>query len=102
GIRQALDAILHRHGLLDELELALEIGGWAPILGHRRGGFGGGGVSGAGLGGPADPLVRRLAPPGVSPTAAERSCPPRAGRGEGLDLSEAALAWWRLLQAAAT
>ena len=45
GIRKMIDEVLHREGLQNNLNIVLEVGGWATILAYVRDGFGVGFVS---------------------------------------------------------
>ena len=98
GIRRGLDTVLHQQGLGNQLEIALEVGGWASILAYVRDGFGVGVISDGALTEPAGLVVRRLDPVVFPPIEAKLICRRRTGSGQDLDLSEGALAWWGMLQ----
>jgi DNA-binding transcriptional LysR family regulator len=98
GVRLALDTVLHRQGVPNQLDIALEVGGWATILAFVRDGFGVGVLSEGALADTAGLVVRRLDPELFPPITARLICRRRAGTGDELDLSNDALEWWRLLQ----
>jgi DNA-binding transcriptional LysR family regulator len=93
GLRKGLDAVLRRQGLLEKLDLALEIGGWPTILAYVRDGFGVGVVSEGALDDTAGLTVRRLDPEVVGPIEARLICRRLPGSREELDLSASAAAW---------
>ncbi len=93
GIRKELDAILRRHDVLGRLTIALEIGGWSPILTYVRDGFGVGIVSEAVLADEKDLIVRPLDPAVFPPIASKLICRRAAGIKNGVDLSEDGAAW---------
>jgi DNA-binding transcriptional LysR family regulator len=100
GLRKGLDTVLRRQGLLDKLDLALEIGGWPTILAYVRDGVGVGVVSEGALDDSAGLTVRRLDPEVIPPIEAKLICRKMPGSGEELDLSDSARAWRNcLLQA---
>jgi DNA-binding transcriptional LysR family regulator len=101
GYRRGLDAVLRRKGVLDKLDLALEVGGWATILVYVRDGFGVGVVSEGALDRATGFVVRRLDPGAVPPLEAKLICRTLPGSGEALDLSEAARSWRDVLVRAA-
>lgn len=94
GLRKGLDVVLRRKGLLDKLNLILEIGGWPTILAYVRDSFGVGVVSEGALGDGAGLTIRRLDPDAIPPIEAKLICRWLPGSGEELDLSESA-AFWR-------
>jgi DNA-binding transcriptional LysR family regulator len=93
GLRKGLDAALRWQGLLEKIDLALEIGGWPTILAYVRDGAGVGVVSEGALDGAAGLTVRRLDPEAIPPIETKLICRKIPGSGEELDLSEAALVW---------
>ncbi len=93
GIRKGLDEVLRSHGLVNKLDIALEIGGWAAILAYVRDGFGVGLVSEGALEGTKGLTVRSLDRTSFAPTEAKLICRRQAGSRVELDLSEHALAW---------
>ena len=98
GIRRGLDTVLQQHGLRQQLDIALEVGGWASILAYVRDGFGVGVISDGALAESPGLVVRRLDPAVFPPIEAKLICRRRTGSGEALDLSEGAEAWWRVLK----
>jgi DNA-binding transcriptional LysR family regulator len=101
GLRKGLDLILRRQGLLDRLDLALEIGGWPTILAYVRDGVGVGVVSDGALHDAAGLTVRQLDPEVIPPIEAKLICRKIPGSGEELDLSESARVWRDFLLTAA-
>jgi DNA-binding transcriptional LysR family regulator len=97
GIRRSLDEVLRSRGLLNKLDVALEIGGWPTILAYVKDRFGVGLVSEAALEGSKGLTVRRLDPASFEPTEAKLISRRLAGSGEELDLSEQAQAWKQML-----
>ena len=97
GLRKGLDAILRRTGVLEKLDVALEVGGWQTILAYVRDSFGMGVVSDGALYDAAGLTVRRLDPDAIPPIEAKLICRRLPGSGEGLDLSESAVEWRRSL-----
>jgi DNA-binding transcriptional LysR family regulator len=97
GLRKGLDLVLRRQGLLDKLDLALEIGGWPTILAYVRDGFGVGVISEGALDDSTGLTVRRLDPAVIPPIEAKLICRRLPGSGQGLDLSESAAVWRDLL-----
>jgi len=97
GIRKGLDEVLRSSGLLNQLDIALEVGGWATILAYVRDGFGVGLVSEGALDDPSGLTVRPLDRTTFPPISAKLICRRLAGSGDGLDLSEEAMTWRRFL-----
>jgi DNA-binding transcriptional LysR family regulator len=93
GIRKGLDEVLRDRGLLNKLDIALEIGGWSTIMAYVRDGFGVGIVSEGALT-DADGLTLRRLDPGSFSAIEARLIGRRASwSSEELDLSETARAW---------
>jgi DNA-binding transcriptional LysR family regulator len=100
GTRKGVDEVLRSRGLLNKLEIALEIGGWSTILAYVRDGFGVGLVSEGALTDADGLTVRRLDPGSFSAIEARLICRRAMVSGE-LDLPEPARAWWEVLRRAA-
>jgi len=101
GIRKGLDEVLRSRGLLNKVDIALEIGGWATILSYVRGGFGVGLVSEGALEDAKGLTVRPLDPTVFPPIAVKLICRRLAGRGEEPDLSDSARAWQEVIRTTA-
>jgi len=84
---------LRSRGLLGNLEIALEIGGWSTILAYVRDGFGVGVLSEGAMTDPDGLTTRRLDSGSFSAIEAKLICRRASGSGQGLDLSERAQAW---------
>src|SRR5271157_3558885 len=93
GIRKGLDEVLRSRGLLRELDIALEIGGWTTILAYVRDGFGVGVVSEGAFTDAEGLILRRLDPASFFAIEAKLICRRASGAGEALDLSELAIRW---------
>jgi DNA-binding transcriptional LysR family regulator len=93
GVRKGLDEALRQRGLLTELDVVLEVGGWATILAYVRDGAGVGLLSEGAIEGPSGLIIRPLDPAVFPPIEARLICRRSAGGAEGLDLSEPARAW---------
>lgn len=67
GFRRQFDRVMHREGVLDQLNVILEVGGWQAILGFIREGFGVGLVpNSVAQSKPAGLLIKEL-PSGLAP-----------------------------------
>ena len=97
GLRVGLDRLLRREGILDKLDVKLEMGGWQTILAYVRDGFGVGVVSEGALEPGTGLVVRRLDPEVISPIEAKLICRRLPGSGEELDLSTHAEAWRKIV-----
>jgi DNA-binding transcriptional LysR family regulator len=98
GIRRAIDEVLHREGLLNRVNVVLEVGGWATILAYVRDGFGVGVVNEGAIEETRGLAVRLLDPAVFPPIEAKlisRRLPGSTGES---DLSEHAAAWREVLQ----
>jgi len=93
GIRKGLDEVLRSHGLLNKLDIALEIGGWATIMAYVRDGFGVGVVSEGALTEADGLTLRRLDPTAFPEIEAKLICRRASGSGEELDLTGRASDW---------
>jgi DNA-binding transcriptional LysR family regulator len=93
GVREGLDEVLRSRGLLNKLDIALEIGGWATILTYVREGFGIGVISEVALEGTKGLTIRPLDRTAFSPIEAKLISRRLAGSGDELDLSESGLNW---------
>jgi DNA-binding transcriptional LysR family regulator len=93
GIRKGLDEVLRSRGLLNKLDVALEIGGWTTIMAYVRDGFGVGVVSEGALTDSEGVMLRRLDPGSFDPIVARLICRRAARPGEEPDLTEPARAW---------
>jgi len=93
GIRKGLDEVLRSRGLLNKLDIALEIGGWATILAYVRDGFGVGVVSEGALTDSEGVTLRKLELGSFDPIVARLICRRATGPREELDLTEPARAW---------
>ena len=100
GIRKGLDSVLRSHGLLNKLDVVLEIGGWVTILAYVRDGFGVGIVSEGALTDSGGLTVRKLDAGSFDPIVARLICRKAAGPGEEPDLTEPARAWCDALRRA--
>jgi DNA-binding transcriptional LysR family regulator len=98
GIRKGLDEVLRSRGLLNKLDIALEIGGWATSLAYVRDGAGVGLVSEGALEDPTGLTVRPLERPTFPAIEAKLICRRLAGSGEELDLTEAAQVWREVIR----
>ena len=87
-------------GLLNKLDIALEIGGWATILAYVRDGFGVGIVSEGALTDSDGLTVRKLDAGSFDPIVARLICRKATGPGEEPDLTEPARAWCDALRRA--
>jgi len=94
GIRKGLDEVLRSRGLLNKLDIALEIGGWSTILAYVRDGFGVGLVSEGALTDSEGLTLRKLEPGSFDPIVARIICRRATGPGEEPDLNEPARAWY--------
>jgi DNA-binding transcriptional LysR family regulator len=93
GIRKEIDEALRREGLLNSVNIVLELGGWATILAYVRDGFGVGVVS-EGAVRETKGLAIRLLDPEVFPRVATKLiCRRLAGSIDALDLTKQGLAW---------
>src|SRR5262249_14705199 len=92
GIRKGLDEVLRSRGLLNKLDIELEIGGWATILAYVRDGFGVGLVSEGALAEAEGLTLRRLDPDSFPAIEAKLICRKASGAGE-LDLTQTASNW---------
>ena len=96
GIRKDLDETLRRQGLLGQLQIRLEVGGWAAILAYVADRQGVGIVSEAAVRDPKSLIVRHLDPEHFPPTELRLICRPgfsphqdKALSADGLQLYEA-------------
>ncbi|MFI5453966.1 MAG: LysR substrate-binding domain-containing protein [Isosphaerales bacterium] len=94
GIRKGLDEVLRSRGLLNKLDIALEIGGWATILAYVRDGFGVGVVNEGDLTDSEGVTLRKLDPGSFDPIVARLICRRATGPGEEPDLNEPTRAWY--------
>ena len=98
GIRKEIDQALHREGLLNSVNIVLELGGWATILAYVRDGFGVGVVS-EGAVRETRGLAIRLLDPEVFPRVETKLiCRRLASSVDALDLPEQGLAWREVLR----
>jgi DNA-binding transcriptional LysR family regulator len=97
GIRKAIDRVLQREGILRDVNVPLELGGWSAILAYVRDGHGVGLVSEAVLTEVSDLNVRYLDPDCFPPTVTKIVCRQSRGPEELLDLSPDAEAWRQTL-----
>ena len=93
GVRQTLDAVLREKGLLRDLEIVVEIGGWSAILAYVRDGLGVALVSGAALVDSKDLVVRYLNPRLLRLPKNKMICRSIDGQGKRPDLSPSAAAF---------
>ncbi len=98
SVRKGLDEVLRALGLLSELEVVLEVGGWATILSYVRDGVGVGLVSEGVVEGLKGFTVRPLDQATFHPAEAKLICRRLVGSREGLDLTADAMAWWKTLE----
>jgi DNA-binding transcriptional LysR family regulator len=101
GIRKGLDRVFREKGLMAELDIALEIGGWSAILGYVREGLGVGVVSEAAIPAGEALVVRHLDPEYFPPIATRLICRRLPGFEDELDLSPEARAFRDALAQAA-
>jgi DNA-binding transcriptional LysR family regulator len=101
GIRKIVDRVLGRKGLLPQLNVTLEVGGWSTMLAYVREGIGVGLVSESALQDLEGLLVRLLDAGPFPPIATRLICRRVAGTGEQLDLSPEGLAFRQALLEAA-
>ena len=93
GIRKEIDEALRREGLLNSVNIVLELGGWATILAYVRDGFGIGVIS-EGAVRETKGLAIRLLDPEVFPRVETKLiCRRLAGSVDALDLTKQGLAW---------
>lgn len=102
GIRKGVDQVLRQEGILGNLKVALEVGGWSTILAYVRDGHGIGLVSESMLTDGQGLVVRYLDPEFFPPIAAKLICRELPGTGGQLDLSPEAVAWRHVLLRLAT
>jgi DNA-binding transcriptional LysR family regulator len=100
GIRHWLDQIFREEGLMPNLSIVMETGGWETILGYVRDGFGVGIVSEAAVGGETRLVVRRLDPSVFPHRETKLICRPAHTAGQKLDLTAEAEAFRQALLAA--
>jgi DNA-binding transcriptional LysR family regulator len=93
GIRKGLDEVVRSRSLLNKLDIAPEIGGWATILAYVRDGFGVGVVSEGALTDSEGVTLRKLDPDSFDPIVARLICRRATGPGEEPDLTEPTRAW---------
>jgi DNA-binding transcriptional LysR family regulator len=93
GIRKGVDRGLRRAGVLAELNVALEVGGWPTILAYVRAGLGVGLVSRAAVPESGSLIVRGLDPEAFPPIETKVICRRLLGTGEDLDLTADARAF---------
>jgi DNA-binding transcriptional LysR family regulator len=98
GIRKTIDEVLHRNGLQNKLNVVLEVGGWATILGYVRDGFGVGVVSEGAVNETKGLIIRRLDPEVFPRIEAKLICRRLASSVDELDLSREGGAWRKVLQ----
>ena len=98
AIRKSLDQVMRSRGLLEKLDIALEIGGWGTILEYVRDGFGVGVASDVALAETESLTIRNLDSTAFSPVEYKLICRKLAGRADELDLSEQAMAWRKTLE----
>ena len=79
GIRKGLDQILRREGVLSNVHVVLEVGGWSTILAYVRDGHGAGLVSEGILSDAPGLIVRFLDSEHFPPIAAKLICRALAG-----------------------
>ena len=94
GIRKGLDEVLRSRGLLNKLDIALAIGGWATILAYVRDRFGVGLVSEGALTDSEGVTLRKLEPGSFDPIVARLICRRATGPREEPDLNEPTRAWY--------
>jgi DNA-binding transcriptional LysR family regulator len=97
GIRKAIDEALHREGLLNSLNIVLELGGWATILTYVRDGLGVGVVSEGAVRETKGLAIRVLDPEVFPRVETKLICRRLAGSVDALDLTEHGLAWRAVL-----
>ena len=88
GIRKIIDEVLHREGLQNNLNIVLELGGWATILAYVRDGLGVGVVSGGAVVDTKGLVIRRLDPEAFPRIETKLICRRLAGSVDELDLSK--------------
>ncbi len=93
GIRKGMDDVVRSSGLLNKLDIALEVGGWATILAYVRDGCGVGSVSEGALDETKGFTIRPLDRTAFAPIEARLICRHLGGSGDELDLSEAGANW---------
>src|SRR5271157_595082 len=95
GIRKGLDELGRSRSLLNKLDIAPEIGGWATILAYVRDGFGVGVVSEGALTDSEGVTLRKLDSGSFDPIVARLICrrATATGPGEEPDLTEPTRAW---------
>ena len=98
GIRKTIDAVLHREGLQNKLNVVLEVGGWATILAYVRDGFGVGVVSEGAVNETKGLIIRRLDPEVFPRIESRLICRRLASSVDELDLSREGNAWREVLQ----
>jgi DNA-binding transcriptional LysR family regulator len=99
GIRKAVDRVLEHKGLLGQLDIMLEVGGWAAILAYVREKFGVGLVASSALEKADDLVVRYLDPEVFPPVVTRLICRRLSGTGE-LHLTPAARDFYDTLRRA--
>src|SRR5262249_51778822 len=97
-IRKGFDGVLRRRGVLGQLNITLEIGGWMAILAYVRDGFAAGIVSEVVVAESKSLIVRPLDPAVFPPIESRLIARRQARTGEGIDLPEGGMAWREALR----
>ncbi len=98
AIRKSLDQVMRSRGLLDKLDIAVEIGGWGTILEYVRDGFGVGVAIDVALTSTDSLTIRKLDSAVFFPVEFKLICRRLAGTADEFDLSEQAMAWRTTLE----
>jgi DNA-binding transcriptional LysR family regulator len=101
GLRKVLDRVFKQEGVLEKLNIVLEVGGWKVILEHVRDGSGVGIISEAAVRGGDDLILRYLDPVYFRPSETKLICRYRLDRPDELDLRPEAEAFMEALVSAA-
>jgi DNA-binding transcriptional LysR family regulator len=98
GVRVMLDDVLRMSGVLEKLDIRLEVSSWTVILGYVRDRLGVGLISESALAKKSGLIVRYLDPQLIPPFRAKIICRRRPDSAHQLDLSPHARAFYRILK----
>jgi LysR family transcriptional regulator, transcriptional activator of the cysJI operon len=98
GVRVMLDDVLRTSGVLEKLEIRLEVSSWTVILGYVHDRLGVGLVSESAISKVPSLIIRYLDPALIPPYRAKLICRRTADSPHQLDLSHCARAFYRILK----
>ena len=93
-----LDNVLRTSGVLEKLDIRLEVSSWTVILGYVSDRLGVGTRRESAVPKPAPWLILRYLDPALIPPYREADCRPTADCSHQLDLSHSARAFYRILK----